>query len=110
MAMAFYFAYDPAAQGSLFPKCMFRVFTGYQCPGCGSQRALHALLHGHLAEAVHYNAALPVGGLLLLLYLTAEWKCLSWPRFYMALNNRWMGMGLLLSLLAWWVLRNVFEV
>ena len=110
MAMAFYFAYDPAAQGSLFPKCMFRVFTGYQCPGCGSQRALHALLHGHLAEAVHYNAALPVGGLLLLLYLTAEWKRLSWPRFYMALNNRWMGMGLLLSLLAWWVLRNVFEV
>ena len=28
----------------LFPKCPFLMLTGMKCPGCGSQRALHALL------------------------------------------------------------------
>ena len=110
IAMAIYFVFDPSDTGNLFPKCVFRVFTGYQCPGCGSQRAFHALLHGDLCGAMRYNAALPIGGLLMVIYLVAEWKRMSWPRFYAAMNNRWMGYGILISLLAWWVLRNVFEI
>lgn len=33
------------------PKCPFKLITGLDCPGCGSQRALHALLTGDLAAA-----------------------------------------------------------
>jgi len=40
---------------SFFPKCPFYTLTGFNCPGCGSQRALHALLHGDLTAAVNYN-------------------------------------------------------
>ena len=40
---------------SFFPKCPFYELTGFNCPGCGSQRALHALLHGNLTAAVNYN-------------------------------------------------------
>ena len=40
---------------SFFPKCPFYILTGFNCPGCGSQRALHALLHGNLTAAVNYN-------------------------------------------------------
>lgn len=32
----------------------FKLLTGYDCPGCGSQRALHALLHGDI-NAFAYN-------------------------------------------------------
>lgn len=64
-ALALLFAFDPARH-VLFPKCLFYVTTGLFCPGCGSQRALHALLHGHVGEAVGHNAlvvlALPYFG------------------------------------------------
>lgn len=38
-----------------FPKCIFNELTGLYCPGCGSQRALSALLHGNFLLALHDN-------------------------------------------------------
>ena len=43
-----YYQYNPA-EHSGFPPCPFYAATGLRCPGCGSQRALHALLHGNLS-------------------------------------------------------------
>lgn len=39
----------------IFPPCLFRIATGYLCPGCGTVRALHQLLNGHLAVAFRLN-------------------------------------------------------
>lgn len=39
-----------------FPKCPVRLLTGWDCPGCGSQRAVHALLNGDVPEAFRQNA------------------------------------------------------
>ena len=47
------FVFDPAHYP--FPRCPLFVITGLYCPGCGSQRALHALLHGQLARAAGLN-------------------------------------------------------
>lgn len=38
--------------------CMFKSMLGIDCPGCGSQRALIALLKGDLMESLNYHAAL----------------------------------------------------
>ena len=46
--------FDPATSG-LFPPCPVRYLTGWYCPGCGSLRALHALLHGDLRAAWAMN-------------------------------------------------------
>jgi hypothetical protein len=46
--------FDPSTSG-VFPPCIFRALTGWQCPGCGSARALHDLLHGHIAAALGSN-------------------------------------------------------
>lgn len=46
----------------LMPKCPFKILTGLSCPGCGFQRAMHALLHGRVLEAVNYNLFLVFAG------------------------------------------------
>jgi len=50
----------PASTYHFYPKCIFHEITGLYCPGCGSQRAVSALLHGRLFEAVDYNLLLVV--------------------------------------------------
>jgi len=50
----FYYKYDPISY-RFFPKCIFKTLTGYDCPGCGTQRALHAFLHGEFLKAIKYN-------------------------------------------------------
>jgi hypothetical protein len=52
-----YKIFDPI-EYDIFPKCPFLVLTGYQCAGCGSQRAIHALLNLNINEAWHQNALL----------------------------------------------------
>ena len=45
-------------------RCPVNLMTGFYCPGCGSLRAIHALLNGDLLSAVSNNLlaviALPV--------------------------------------------------
>ncbi|WP_167616406.1 DUF2752 domain-containing protein [Maribellus sediminis] len=49
-----FFVLDPNKH-EIFPKCMFHSLTGAYCPGCGSQRALHSLLHLDIAGVISYN-------------------------------------------------------
>jgi hypothetical protein len=51
---ALLFIFDPARHG-FFPRCFFRLITGWDCPGCGGLRATHQLLHGHVSEAFALN-------------------------------------------------------
>lgn len=51
---AYVFLFEPGKTG-LFPVCLFRLLTGLQCPGCGSTRAMHQLLHGHVVAAFMLN-------------------------------------------------------
>jgi hypothetical protein len=64
------YAYDPATT-AWFPSCPFRALTGLLCPLCGSLRAAHALLHGHLVEAFLLNPFTLAGGLVWL--IAARW-------------------------------------
>ena len=57
------FSFEPGKTG-FFPLCPFRLLTGLTCPGCGSTRALHQLLQGHVQAAFMLNPlfviALPI--------------------------------------------------
>lgn len=44
----------------IFPRCPFRLLTGYLCPGCGSQRAIHHLLNLDLPGAWRMNPLLVI--------------------------------------------------
>ena len=49
-----YRSFNPEHTG-FFPRCPFYSITGYQCPGCGSQRAIHYLLNFEFKAAVNEN-------------------------------------------------------
>jgi hypothetical protein len=40
---------------ALLPPCVFHAATGYDCPGCGGSRAVHALLSGHPVKSALYH-------------------------------------------------------
>jgi hypothetical protein len=46
----------PPTEYSFYPRCPIYLATHWLCPGCGSTRALHALLHLDVQSALHYNA------------------------------------------------------
>ncbi len=54
-AGAVLFLFNPSEWG-FYPFCFFYRTTGLLCPGCGSLRAMHQLLHGHVAAALRFNA------------------------------------------------------
>ena len=59
-ALVLLFCCEPRGQ-FFYPTCLFHSVTGLLCPGCGSLRALHQLLHGHVLAAFRFNALLMVG-------------------------------------------------
>jgi len=68
MAGAWWLHGHPPMESSLYPTCYFHALTGLHCPGCGATRAVYALLHGRLDEALHQNGlavlALPFLGVM----------------------------------------------
>jgi hypothetical protein len=76
----------PPEQYDFYPQCpVFRYLHVY-CPGCGATRALAALLHGRITEALHYNALVVMLVPVPLSYFAAAfWKArgdevFTWPR------------------------------
>lgn len=104
-----YATYDPSA--AIFPKCPVKALTGYSCPGCGSQRALHALLTGRPMDALGYNAMLPAGIVALAVFGVAESRAgRRWPRFSSALRSRSAALSVAGGIVGWWVIRNVLSM
>ena len=54
VGLAVLFFFDPAI-ADFYPPCLFRTVFGAQCPGCGSLRAGHQLLHRNFAAAWSLN-------------------------------------------------------
>ena len=105
LAVAFYFLSDPAIS-RFAPKCIFYVATGLQCPGCGSQRMFHALLHGDLASAWGYNAVLLCLLPLLVVMAFSAATRKTYPRLYASLNSVPMIIALGTLVVGWGVIRN----
>ncbi len=101
-----YYYFDPV-EARWMPRCLWKVATGTDCPGCGSQRMAHALVHGDILGAWHANAfalcIIPLIGLLLVLELNRE----KYPKLYRKVHTPWVIWTLAAAVLIWWILRNV---
>ncbi|HPF50333.1 MAG TPA: DUF2752 domain-containing protein [Draconibacterium sp.] len=102
-----FFVLDPVQQ-EIFPKCAFHSLTGGYCPGCGSQRALHSLLHLDFAGVVSYNFLFLPAALLILYHYTHRFlnRLFKWklPNLLYLKNTPWV---ILTVVIAFWILRNL---
>jgi hypothetical protein len=97
---------DPNEPGH-YPACPFLLVTGQYCPGCGTLRAVHAMAHGDLGEALARNpltvAAVP---LVLLIWLAWARRAVTGrPRSWAAPG--WAIWALGAAVVVFWVLRNL---
>lgn len=100
---------DPAVV-PIFPRCPFRLLTGYLCPGCGSQRAIHHLLNLDLPGAWRMNPLLVISLPYLLLGLIL--KPLSrhngrGTRLYDQLYGYRASVAALVVIVLFWIGRNI---
>ncbi len=106
LLLALYWTFNP--EQAPFPKCPFLWLTGLKCPGCGSQRALHSLLHLQIGQAFRYNAAMLLLAPVLLLLLASDLLRRRIPALYRIAHSPALAWGLVIFILLWWILRNVF--
>jgi len=92
------YRFDPAT-ARFYPHCVFHDLTGLQCPGCGTTRALHHLLHGDVAGALRLNAmlfvVLPFAVIATLSRRVATHPVTGWAAFGVTV--------------AWWIGRNLLQ-
>ena len=95
-------------QHSIFPRCIFNSVTGYYCPGCGSQRAIHDLLHLNIAGVVSHNILFIPAFLLIFYHYLAPvvnriftWKL---PNIFYYKSTPWIIFGIVIL---FWILRNI---
>lgn len=103
-----YYFYNPS-KNSFFISCPLYYATGFYCPGCGSQRAVHLLLHGDVFGAFRFNP-LMVLTLPILIYglgiTAANWIFGTSYRF-MLFYSKLFIFGYFGLAILYWILRNL---
>lgn len=105
VGIAVYFFVDPA-ETSWMPQCVFRRITGLDCPGCGSQRMIHALLHGDLAKAWHQNAFLILSLPYLAVLGIASAAPHRFPRLFRTVHSPAVIIIFAILIIFWTIFRN----
>lgn len=92
----------------IFPRCVFYSFSGYYCPGCGSQRAIHSLLHLNIAGVVQNNFLfLPAVAAIIYHFLHSvlnRWFNWRLPNIFYMKNTPWVIFSIIML---FWLLRNL---
>jgi hypothetical protein len=98
----------PPQEYSFYPRCPFYAVTGHLCPGCGATRAIAELLHGHVAAALHFNAAVTLLMPVLLWYFASMyWTAVRENRVEWPQVPEWSWRAALACLLLFAVVRDI---
>lgn len=104
---ACYFYFD--ARSYPYPRCPFNYLTGWLCPGCGSQRAISALLHAELGAALRLNllmiCSLPLIGYSAVGYVVNAFSSRKLPQRF--LYKPWFAKGVLVVVVLFFIGRNL---
>ncbi|MHC4248064.1 MAG: DUF2752 domain-containing protein [Planctomycetota bacterium] len=106
-AAAVLYSFRPGG-ADIYPSCPFHALTGLHCPGCGTLRALHGLLHGRFIAALGLNVltvlSIPFLAYVFTVHAVAALRGRPPPAARPTPRLAWSLLGVVL---AYWVLRNV---
>ena len=110
-AIAIYSYFVDTRGVALAPKCPIFFATGYKCPGCGTQRALHELFHGNFIEFAGYNPILVIAipYILILVYLQYLGGADRFPKANNIVAGRLAALAWLFVIIAYWIIRNILN-
>ena len=101
-----YFVFDPSS--ALFPKCPLYLTTGVYCPGCGSQRAFHDLIHFNLKGMIQHNILFPFGIIVVIYYFIVSIINRNRKKpITNILNFKITPIIILIIIILYWILRNL---
>ena len=108
IVLAFIYFYVGPSEVGFLPKCPLYVTTGIFCPGCGSQRATHELLHFNFLGILNQNI-LYVVGLLILGYhiLITGINLLFKKNIYNYVYHPKTPLVILVFIILFWIIRNI---
>jgi len=99
--------YNPA-NSNFYPPCLFHALTGLYCPGCGTLRALHQLVHGHLLTAFWLNPlmvlSVPFLGYVFVSRVVLMQSDRSMWGLFIPAAWIWILLGVIIL---FWILRNI---
>jgi hypothetical protein len=100
------YRFEPVTAG-FYPQCLFHALTGLDCPGCGTARALHALLHGRIGAAFRFNPMLLLYAPVMLFGAAdAARAFVTRTPLRNATTRPWLGWSIAITVAGWWVVRN----
>jgi hypothetical protein len=107
IALVILYFYNPVSS-KIYPPSPFRAITGLFCPGCGTLRGLHQLLHGHFLAALELNPLMVISlPFMVYAYLSYAKKVLTGRRLpSVYIKSKWIWL-LLKAIVAYWILRNI---
>lgn len=101
----------PPTEFSFYPRCPIYLTTHWLCPGCGSTRALHALLHLDIQSALHYNALFTLLFPVACLWLGFScYRTMRYDQFPKLIFPRSLGICLTVTVVLFTVARNTIFV
>ncbi len=105
--VAVLYLFSPYDSG-LYAACPFKALTDLHCPGCGTLRGLHELIHGHLGAAFGLNPLmvllLPFIAFSIIKYIALGILDRTQRRIFIPSAYIWLLLGIII---AFWILRNL---
>ena len=103
----FYFTINPSEVDFML-KCPLYSSTGVYCPGCGSQRAIHHLLHFNIIKAAQNNILFLIAIIAALYHYSIPLINTRFTKNYKSIfdSNRNLIIVLIITIL-FWILRNI---
>lgn len=105
IGVIYFYKYNPAE--SLYPPCPFYYLTGFYCPGCGSSRAVHNILHGRFLKALDLNPLMVLSIPFVLYLFISEIQIGKKFIIKRPVFNLGMYIFIIGLIIVYWILRNV---
>ena len=103
-----YSFFNPS-EHSFFISCPIKYATGFYCPGCGSQRAIHQLLHFNIINAFRLNPLMVLSLPIIFYGLWLQmWNFIFETKYRVRLfYSKLFIYGYFGTVLLYWILRNI---